>query len=60
MSVPAKKEAILIHRRLGHPSFNLLKMMYPSLIKNCSLDDLICNACQLANLKQNTYPLEQN
>ena len=57
MSVPAKKEATLIHRRLGHPSFTLLKMMYPSLFKNCSIDDHICNACQLAKLKQNTYPL---
>ena len=59
-SVPAKKEATLIHRRLGHPSLTLLKMMYPSLSKNCSIDDLICNACQLAKLKRNTYPLEQN
>ena len=60
MSVPAKKEATLIHRRLEHLSFTLLKMMYPSLFKNCSINDLICNACQLAKLKRNTYPLEQN
>ena len=54
------KEAMLIHKRLGHPSFTLLKMMYPSLFKNCSINDLVCNVCQLAKLKRNTYPLEQN
>ena len=58
-SIPAK-EATLIHRRLGHPSFTLLKMIYPSLFKNCSINDLVCDACQLAKLKRNTYLLEQN
>ena len=51
MSVPAKKEVTFIHRRLGHLSFTLLKMMYLSFIKNYSIDDLICNACQLAKMK---------
>ena len=48
-SVHAKKEAILIHRRLGHSSFTLLKMMYPSLFKNFSIDDLVCDACKMVN-----------
>ena len=55
MRVPAK-EAMLIHKRLGHPSFTLLIMIYPSTFKNCSINDLVCNVCQLAKLKRNTYP----
>ena len=58
-STPAKKEATLIHRRLEHPSFTLLKTMYPSLFKNCPIDDLVCDTCKMAKLKQNTCPLEQ-
>ena len=47
-SAPAMKEATLIHRRLGHPSFTLLKTMYPSLFKNCYIDDL-ANAKDFCN-----------
>ena len=43
-SFPAKKGAVLLHRRLGHPSFTLLKSMYPFVFKNFFVNDMVCDA----------------
>ena len=46
-----------IHHRMGHPSFKIVKQMYPNLFKNVALDDLVCKACQLGKKKWTTYPI---
>ena len=55
-SLPKEEEIVLQHRRLGHPSFILLKVMYPQLFKELSMEKLVCNACQLAKSKKKIYP----
>ena len=47
---------ILLHKRLGHPSFHLLETMYPHYFKNISFDMIVCDACQLAKSRRKTYP----
>ena len=55
------KEMILeIHRRMGHPSFPLLKHMYPHLFKDIKNIELICDACQLRKFKRANYPSRNN
>ena len=48
-----KEEVVLLHRRQGHPSFILLKVMYPQLFKELSMEKLVCDASQLADSKRN-------
>ena len=40
-----------IHQRMEHPSFEIIKQMYPKFFKNVALDDLVCEACQLGKKK---------
>ena len=55
------KEAIFeIHQRMGHPSFSLLKHMYPHLFKDINDVELICDACQLGKFKWANYPSRNN
>ena len=55
------KELIFeIHQRMGHPSYSLLKHMYPHLFKDIKDVDLICDACQLGKFKRANYPLGNN
>ena len=56
----AEKKAILSHRRLGHPSYQLHKVMYPHFFQELSIDKLICEAGQLSKLRRSSYPLENN
>ena len=37
----------LFHRRLGHPSFKVLKLMFPSLFKGFAFEGFYCNDCEL-------------
>ncbi|CAL5350327.1 unnamed protein product [Camellia sinensis] len=37
----------LWHRRLGHPSFHLLKHLFPSSFANHHVSDFLCESCQL-------------
>ena len=55
-SSPKEEEVILLHRRLGHPSFTLLKVMYPCLFTQLLMEKLACDACQLAKSKREIYP----
>ena len=56
-SVLANKEEIwLQHRRLGHPSFNVLKVVFPSLFKNVSIESLHGDICEFAKHKRSSYP----
>ena len=45
---------------MGHPSFHLLKHLYPQLFTDCNLDLLLCDACQLGKFKRTTYPLSNH
>ena len=56
----ADEKIHLLHRRLGHPSFATMKNMYPDLFGRISLNTVFCEACQLAQLKHNTYVLPNN
>ena len=55
-----KETIVEIHQRMGHPSFHLLKHMYPHLFKDLKVDDFICDACQLGKFKRTTYPSSNN
>ena len=44
-STQSEQSAILLHRRLGHPSFHLLKNTHPSLFKGLNIESLTCEAC---------------
>ena len=58
-SASAKEKVILLHRRLGYPSF-LLKNMYTQFFEKLPVHKLVCDACQLVKLKRNLYPHEEN
>ena len=44
---------MLLHRKLGHPSFWYLKHLFPSLFPNN--DSFCCEVCQLAKHKGITF-----
>ena len=57
----AQLEPIMeLHHQMGHPSFYLLKQMYPHMFKNIDFESLICDACQLGKFKRTTYPSRNN
>ena len=56
----AKEMVLEIHQRMGHPSFHLLKHMYPHLFKDIKNAEFICDACQLGKLKRAHYPIRNN
>jgi len=41
----------LYHCRLGHPSFHVIKLLFPSLFNNLNLQNLHCEVCELAKHK---------
>ena len=49
-----------LHHQMGHPSFHLLKQMYPHMFKDIQFESLICDACQLGKFKRSTYPSSNN
>nr|KYP34930.1 Retrovirus-related Pol polyprotein from transposon TNT 1-94 [Cajanus cajan] len=56
-----KREQILLwHRRLGHPSFEYLKHVFPSLFSDTSLLNLKCETCILAKSHRTHFPLSMN
>ena len=52
----SEQSAILLHRRLGHPSFYLLKNTHPTLFKGLDIESLTCEACQFAKHKRTPFP----
>ena len=55
-STQSDQRAILLHRRLGHPSFHILKSVYPTLFKGANIETLTCEACQFAKHKRASFP----
>ena len=47
---------MLIHRRLGHPSFQILKCMFPEKFKKTCVDPLVCEVCEKAKHKRHSHP----
>ena len=50
------QELLLLHRRLGHPSFATMSHCYPSLFGSCHKESLVCDACELAKHTRVSYP----
>ena len=40
---------------VGHPSFNVLKLMFPSLFKGFDLESFHCNDCEFAKHKRASF-----
>ena len=53
-------EILQWHRRLGHPSFFVLKKLYLSLFLRTQQESLFCDACEYAKHTRNSYPLNNN
>ncbi|KAJ7954112.1 Retrovirus-related Pol polyprotein from transposon TNT 1-94 [Quillaja saponaria] len=52
----SQQELVQWHRRLGHPSFLVLGNMFPNLIKQCTMSNLTCDACEFAKHTRSSYP----
>ena len=48
------------HFRFGHPSFTILKTMFPSLFKNVHVEDFHCDICEFAKHKRVSFPISNN
>ena len=55
-SVPSDSEIILWHYRLGHPSFQYLKILLLNLFKNKILSSFKYEICALAKHHRSSYP----
>lgn len=49
-------QAMLWHRRLGHPSFPYLKHLFPDIFKEINCSKLQCEACHLAKDHRVSFP----
>ena len=57
-SVSTNKEKIwLHHNRLGHPSFRVIEILFPSLFKSLSVENFHCEVCELAKHKRIPFQL---
>ena len=55
-SSSSKEERVIrLHRRMGHPPFDLMKNIYPSLFHGVSNNCLFCNACHMAKLRRSSF-----
>ena len=51
-----KEKVWLHHRRLGHPSFRTLRILFPSLFRGLDVEHFHCDVCELAKHKRATFP----
>ena len=57
-SLSTIKEKICLHHNiLGHPSFRIIKILFPSLFKGLSVEDFHREACELAKHKRVPFPI---
>ena len=54
--VPNNDQLMLWHFRLGHPSFQYLRFLFPSLCENKTSLSLQCEVCQLAKHHRASFP----
>lgn len=52
-----KEKIFLHHRRLGHPSFRIVKILFPSLFSKLDVENLHCEVCELAKHKRVPFPV---
>eukprot|EP00261_Vitis_vinifera_P034034 XP_019075277.1 PREDICTED: uncharacterized protein LOC100267868 isoform X5 [Vitis vinifera] len=55
-SYPKDSELLLSHKKMGHPSFQYLKHLFPSLCSNKTLLDFQCEVCELAKHHRASFP----
>lgn len=54
----SNKDAIwLYHLRLGHPSFRVLKLMFPHLFQGLDISEFHCDVCELAKHTRVSFPI---
>ena len=51
-----KEKVWLHHRRLGHPSFKVIEILFPSLFKNLNVENFHCEVCELVKHKRIPIP----
>ena len=52
-----KEKVWLHHHRLGHPSFRVIKILFPSLFKGLDVEHFHCEVCELAKHKRVSFPV---
>ncbi|XP_078437813.1 uncharacterized protein LOC144708393 [Wolffia australiana] len=50
----------LTHQRLRHPSFAILKRLFPTLFVGLDPKTIVCEACQLAKHRRSSFPSSQS
>jgi GAG-pre-integrase domain len=53
--VSVDNELLLIHRRMGHSSFSLLKRLYPSKYKKADKQKFVCDRCEFGKHIRSPY-----
>ena len=56
-TMTSKEKIQLYHCRMGHPSFQVVKAIFPSLFKNLNVGSLHCEVCELAKHKRVSFPI---
>ena len=55
-TIQNEERVIFLHKRLGHPSFHLLKQTHPTMFKGINIESLICESCQFFKHKRSSFP----
>jgi len=57
LSLVDKNSTIWLHHyRLGHPSFDVLRYMYPQLFQKLENKKFYCETCEFAKHKRTSFP----
>ena len=61
MATRHKEEHIwLLHQQLGHPSFQVLKLMYPEVFQGIQIEHFVCVVCEKSKHKTHSYVSENS
>lgn len=52
-----KAKVLLYHYQLGHPSFRVIKVLFPSLFSKLNVENLHCQVCEIAKHKRIPFPV---
>ena len=56
-----KEEHIwLLHQQLGHPSFQVLKLMYAEVFQGIQIEHFVCDICEKSKHKRHSYVSENS
>ena len=60
-SITTNREKVFLHHcRLGHPSFRVIKLLFPSFFTKLDVASLNCEVCELAKHKCVLFPVSNN